>query len=146
MKLAVLGLMPFEVHGEWGAFWTWARLGSGDHASHAIVAQMKADEAAHAAEAVVHGATELPALPSAHDLVWAGSQPRRARARRVNGDPIATELETRIEFLQTVWYETRRAGLDTTLVLGHRLSEWTGKAPMRSTRKPEEACPKQDTR
>lgn len=28
------------------------------------------------------------------------------------------DFQTRIEFLQTVWYETRRAGLDTTLVLG----------------------------
>ena len=29
-----------------------------------------------------------------------------------------TDFQTRIEFLQTVWYETRRAGLDTTMVLG----------------------------
>ena len=28
------------------------------------------------------------------------------------------DFNTRIEFLQTVWYETRRAGLDTSLVLG----------------------------
>ena len=28
------------------------------------------------------------------------------------------DFQTRIEFLQTVWYETRRAGLDTTMVLG----------------------------
>ena len=28
------------------------------------------------------------------------------------------DFDTRIEFLQTVWYETRRAGLDTSLVLG----------------------------
>lgn len=28
------------------------------------------------------------------------------------------DLNTRIDFLQTVWYESRRAGLDTTLVLG----------------------------
>ena len=47
--------------------------------------------------ATTRGATELPMLPSAQDLVWAGSQPRRARARRVNGDPIATELETIIQ-------------------------------------------------
>lgn len=36
------------------------RLPAGDHASRAIVAQMKADEAAHAAEALAQGATELP--------------------------------------------------------------------------------------
>ena len=28
------------------------------------------------------------------------------------------DFNTRIEFLQTVWYETKRAGLDTSLVLG----------------------------
>ncbi len=28
------------------------------------------------------------------------------------------ELQTRVDFLQTVWYESRRAGLDTSLVLG----------------------------
>jgi len=28
------------------------------------------------------------------------------------------ELRERVEFLQTVWYESRRAGLDTSLVLG----------------------------
>jgi ubiquinone biosynthesis monooxygenase Coq7 len=37
------------------------RLPSGDHASRAIVAQMKDDEAAHAAQAVDAGAGELPA-------------------------------------------------------------------------------------
>jgi len=36
------------------------RLPLADHASRAIVAQMKADEAAHAAQALAHGATELP--------------------------------------------------------------------------------------
>ena len=28
------------------------------------------------------------------------------------------DFDTRIEFLQTVWYESRRAGLDTSLVMG----------------------------
>jgi len=28
------------------------------------------------------------------------------------------DFQTRVEFLQTVWYESRRAGLDTTMVLG----------------------------
>ena len=47
--------------------------------------------------AATRGATELPLLPTAETLVWAGSQPRRARARRVNSDPIATELETVVQ-------------------------------------------------
>jgi ubiquinone biosynthesis monooxygenase Coq7 len=37
------------------------RLPAGDHASRAIVAQMKSDEAAHAAQALQAGASELPA-------------------------------------------------------------------------------------
>jgi len=37
------------------------RLPSGDHASRAIVAQMKDDEAAHAAQALAQGGMELPA-------------------------------------------------------------------------------------
>jgi soluble lytic murein transglycosylase-like protein len=47
--------------------------------------------------ATTRGATELPLLPNAENLVWAGSQPRRERAKRVNGDPLATELETVIQ-------------------------------------------------
>jgi ubiquinone biosynthesis monooxygenase Coq7 len=41
------------------------RLPHADHASRAIVAQMKADEAAHAAQALAQGATELPGAAKA---------------------------------------------------------------------------------
>jgi ubiquinone biosynthesis monooxygenase Coq7 len=41
------------------------RLPEGDHASRAIVAQMKADEAAHAAQALAEGASELPSIAKA---------------------------------------------------------------------------------
>jgi soluble lytic murein transglycosylase-like protein len=44
-------------------------------------------------------------------LRWLGAMSARLSRRK-------TDLETRKEFLQTVWYETKRAGLDTTLVLG----------------------------
>jgi soluble lytic murein transglycosylase-like protein len=44
-------------------------------------------------------------------LRWLGATSDRLQRRK-------TDFQTRIEFLQTVWYETRRAGLDTTLVLG----------------------------
>ena len=44
-------------------------------------------------------------------LRWLGAMSTRLQRRK-------TDLETRKEFLQTVWYESRRAGLDTTLVLG----------------------------
>ena len=44
-------------------------------------------------------------------LRWLGAMSTRLSRRK-------TDLETRKEFLQTVWYESKRAGLDTTLVLG----------------------------
>ncbi|WP_439112811.1 lytic transglycosylase domain-containing protein [Hydrogenophaga sp.] len=44
-------------------------------------------------------------------LRWLGAMSDRLHRRK-------TDFQTRIEFLQTVWYESRRAGLDTTLVLG----------------------------
>lgn len=44
-------------------------------------------------------------------LRWLGAMSDRLQRRK-------PDFQTRIEFLQTVWYETRRAGLDTTMVLG----------------------------
>ena len=44
-------------------------------------------------------------------LRWLGAMSDRLHRKK-------TDFQTRIEFLQTVWYEARRAGLDTTLVLG----------------------------
>lgn len=44
-------------------------------------------------------------------LRWLGAMSRRLTRRK-------PEWSERKEFLQTVWYETRRAGLDTGLVLG----------------------------
>ncbi|MEO8543660.1 MAG: lytic transglycosylase domain-containing protein [Betaproteobacteria bacterium] len=44
-------------------------------------------------------------------LRWLGAMSTQLRRRK-------TDLETRKEFLQTVWYESKRAGLDTTLVMG----------------------------
>ncbi len=44
-------------------------------------------------------------------LRWLSAMSTRLRRRK-------TDLETRKEFLQSVWYESKRAGLDTTLVMG----------------------------
>lgn len=46
-----------------------------------------------------------------HYLRWLGAQSDRLRRRK-------PEWEIRRDFLQTVWYESRRAGLDVSLVLG----------------------------
>lgn len=44
-------------------------------------------------------------------LRWLGAMSDRLQRRK-------PDFQTRIEFLQTVWYETKRAGLDTTMVMG----------------------------
>ena len=44
-------------------------------------------------------------------LRWLGAMSDRLKRRK-------PDFQTRIEFLQTVWYESRRAGLDTTMVMG----------------------------
>jgi soluble lytic murein transglycosylase-like protein len=44
-------------------------------------------------------------------LRWLGAASERLRRRKA-------EHHVRIEFLETVWYESRRAGLETALVLG----------------------------
>ena len=44
-------------------------------------------------------------------LRWLGAASERLRRRKA-------EHHTRIEFLETAWYESRRAGLETSLVLG----------------------------
>ncbi len=44
-------------------------------------------------------------------LRWLGTMSERLKRRM-------SEHSTRVEFLETVWYESKRAGLDTSLVLG----------------------------
>ena len=44
-------------------------------------------------------------------LRWLGRMSERLARRK-------PDLQHRVEFLQTIWYESRRAGLDTSLVLG----------------------------
>ncbi|WP_042427539.1 lytic transglycosylase domain-containing protein [Comamonas granuli] len=46
-----------------------------------------------------------------HYLRWLGTMSNRLRRRKA-------DLEVRREFLQTAWYESARAGLDVSLVLG----------------------------
>ncbi len=63
-------------------------------------------------------ANQAPPVPEFRDteerlayLRWLGAMSQRLRNKK-------PEWQIRKEFLQTVWYESRRAGLDTTLVLG----------------------------
>jgi soluble lytic murein transglycosylase-like protein len=65
--------------------------------------------------AIANKAPPLPEFSSmdkrlAH-LRWLGAMSDRLKRRK-------PDFQTRIEFLQTVWYESKRAGLDTTMVMG----------------------------
>ena len=65
--------------------------------------------------AIAAHAPPRPSFESAEQrlayLRWMGEASHRLRRRK-------SENVTREEFLQTVWYESRRAGLETALVLG----------------------------
>jgi len=65
--------------------------------------------------AIANSAPPVPEFPTTEArmryLRWLGAMSTRLRRRK-------SELRERQEFLQSVWYETRRAGLDTQLVLG----------------------------
>ena len=55
----------------------------------------KADQIARLA--ATRGATSLPPLPQPQTLIWQGGQPRRARAEATKGDPVASELDLRLQ-------------------------------------------------
>lgn len=65
--------------------------------------------------AIANSAPPVPEFPDTESrlrhLRWLAAMSPRLRRRK-------PDLETRKEFLQTVWYESRRAGLDESLVLG----------------------------
>ena len=66
-------------------------------------------------DSVRNQAPPVPEFPDTesrlHYLRWLGSMSERLKRQKA-------ELQVRKEFLQTVWYESKRAGLDTALVLG----------------------------
>jgi len=65
--------------------------------------------------AVLDAAPPRPAFDSIDDrllyLRWLGEMSERLKRRK-------SEHATRVEFLETLWYESRRAGLEPELVLG----------------------------
>jgi soluble lytic murein transglycosylase-like protein len=67
------------------------------------------------AAAVADAAPPKPRFDKLEDrlayLRWLGSASERLKRRKA-------EHHVRIEFLETAWYESRRAGMDTALVLG----------------------------
>lgn len=75
-----------------------------------------ADAVRSALSSAIHNAAPpIPEFPDTESrlkyLRWLGAQSDRLKKKK-------PEWEVRRDFLQTVWYESRRAGLDTALVLG----------------------------
>ena len=63
-------------------------------------------------------ASSAPPVPEFSDTAKRLAYLRWLRALSERLKKKKPDFQTRIEFLQTVWYESRRAGLDTTLVMG----------------------------
>jgi soluble lytic murein transglycosylase-like protein len=67
------------------------------------------------AAAVADGAPPRPSFDKVEErlayLRWLGAASEKLKPRK-------SEHRTRVEFLEAVWYESRRAGLETALVLG----------------------------
>ena len=67
------------------------------------------------AAAIADAAPPKPTFPDIEQrlayLRWLGAMSDRLRRQK-------TELVTRVEFLQTLWYESKRAGLEPALLLG----------------------------
>jgi len=67
------------------------------------------------AAAVADGAPPRPRFDNVEDrlayLRWLGASSEKLKKRK-------TDHHTRVEFLEAAWYESRRAGLETALVLG----------------------------
>jgi soluble lytic murein transglycosylase-like protein len=65
--------------------------------------------------AIGNKAPPLPEFPDTASRInylrWLGAMSQRLQRRK-------PDLDTRKEFLQTVWYESKRSGLETTVVLG----------------------------
>jgi soluble lytic murein transglycosylase-like protein len=67
------------------------------------------------AAAIASAAPPRPAFGTTEERIaylgWLGTMSERLKRRKA-------EHRTRVEFLETVWYESRRAGLEPALVLG----------------------------
>lgn len=98
-----------------GVACVWGGAGQSAHAG-AQLEEPLVDSVRSALSAAIHGSTPLE--PEFVDtasrmgyLRWLSAMSGRLVRRK-------PDLETRKEFLQSVWYESKRAGLDTALVLG----------------------------
>lgn len=102
LRLMLGGMLPLGLH---GGVWAGGQ-----------IEEPLADSVRTALSAAVASAgPPEPEFSSTEDrlvyLRWLGKMSDRLQRRK-------PDFQTRIEFLQTVWYESKRAGLDPSLVLG----------------------------
>jgi soluble lytic murein transglycosylase-like protein len=92
--------------------WAWA---GGARAGNQIEEPLADSVRGALAAAVAQDAPPKPSFERIEDrlahLRWLGAMSEKLKRRKA-------EHHTRVEFLQTLWYESRRAGLETSLVLG----------------------------
>lgn len=91
--------------------WPWGCAQAGAQAEEPLADQVRTALAA----AIANDAPPKPVFANVEDrlayLRWLGAMSERLKRRK-------SETQTRIEFLETLWYESKRAGLQPALVLG----------------------------
>lgn len=94
-----------------GAWWPAAPVQAGAQAEEPLIDSVRTALSA----AIASAAPPKPSFTEIEDrltyLRWLGAMSERLKRRK-------SEARTRIEFLETLWYESKRAGLEPALVLG----------------------------
>lgn len=107
----VVAVSGWSVLGAWGVLVTPGAAIAGGQLEEPLVDAVRTALSA----AIRNTAPPVPEFPSTdarlHYLRWLGTMSERLKKKK-------SELEIRKEFLQTVWYESKRAGLDVALVMG----------------------------
>jgi len=106
---AVLGVLPLSVM--LGVLFFQEHSWAGNQAEEPLMDSVRTA----LSSAVANGAPPVPEFVDTESrlayLRWLGTMSDRLKKKK-------TDFESRKEFLQTVWYESKRAGLDVALVLG----------------------------
>lgn len=108
-RRSILCLLPWlALPATWG-------LGSAAHAGAQIEEPLADSVRTALSAAIANHAPPVPEFPDTESrlayLRWLGAMSERLKQKK-------PEWPARRDFLQTVWYESKRAGLDTALVLG----------------------------
>lgn len=91
--------------------WPWSAAHAGAQAEEPLADSVRSA----LSSAIANSAPPKPSFPDITARIaylrWLGEMSERLRQRK-------SDRQTRVDFLETVWYESKRAGLETSLVLG----------------------------